>query len=107
MKGIYQERQATLIEAVRQKLAGELEIRPASTGLHVMGWLRPGVDDRRVWELAQARGIDVPSLSAHAMSPQPRGGLVLGYACVNPQEIRAGVERLAIVLETAGREKHR
>lgn len=105
MNGIYQERQATLIEAVRQKIAGELEIKPTSTGLHVMGWLLPGVDDRHVWQLAQARGVDVPSLSAHTLCPQPGSGLVLGYACVSPPEIRAGVDRLAMALEAMRREK--
>jgi GntR family transcriptional regulator / MocR family aminotransferase len=107
MNGIYQERQSTLIEAVRQKLAGELEIKPTSTGMHVMGWLSPGIDDRRVWQQAKARGVDVPPLSAHARLPQPRGGLVLGYACVNPPEIRAGVDRLALVLKAVRRERRR
>ena len=99
MNGIYQERQVTLIESVRQRLAGELEIKPTATGLHVMGWLPPGVDDRRVWQLALARGVDVPPLSAHARLPQPRGGLVLGYACVRPPEIRVGVDQLAVALD--------
>jgi GntR family transcriptional regulator / MocR family aminotransferase len=80
MNGISQERQSTLIEAVQQQLAGELEIKPTATGLHVMGWLSPGVDDQHVWQLAQARGVDVPPLSTHALRPQPRGSLVLGYA---------------------------
>ena len=105
MNGIYQERQAALIEAVRQRLGGELEIKPTATGLHVMGWLSPGIDNRRVWQLALARGVDAPPLSAHARLPQPRGGLVLGYACVRPPEIRAGVERLALAVEAMRRER--
>ncbi len=107
MNGIYQERQAALIEAVRQRLAGELEIKPTGTGLHVMGWLPLGVDDRSVWQLAMARGVDAPPLSLHARLPQPRGGLVMGYACVRPPEIRAGVERLALALEAMRRERRR
>ena len=103
MNGIYQERQAALIEAVRQRLAGELEIQPTATGLHVMGWLPPGFDDRRVCQLALARGVDAPPLSAHARLSQPRGGLVLGYACVSPPEIRAGVEKLVVALEAVRR----
>jgi GntR family transcriptional regulator / MocR family aminotransferase len=105
MNGIYEERQATLIEAVGQKIAGELEIKPTSTGLHVMGWLLPGVDDRQVSKLAMARGVDVPPLSAYAMCPQPRPGLVLGYACVRPPQIHVGVDRLARALEAIRREK--
>jgi GntR family transcriptional regulator/MocR family aminotransferase len=102
MNGIYQERQAALTEAVRQQLAGELEIKPTATGLHIMGWLPPDVDDRRVWQLAMARGVDAPPLSAHAS-----GGLVPGYACVRPPEIRAGVDRLALALEAMRRERRR
>jgi len=107
MNGIYQERQAALVEAVQQRLAGELEIKPTATGLHVIGRLPPGVDDRRVWQLALAQGVDAPPLSVHARLPQPRGGLVLGYACVNPPEIRAGVERLALALKAVRRERRR
>lgn len=99
MKGIYLERQAALMDAVRRRLAGALEVQPATAGLQVMGWLAPGIDDTRVFHLAQTRGIDVPPLSAYALAPQPRGGLVLGYACVKPQDIQAGIERLAEVLE--------
>ncbi len=39
MNGIYQERQAALIEAVQQKLAGELDIKPAPPGCMLIGWL--------------------------------------------------------------------
>jgi GntR family transcriptional regulator / MocR family aminotransferase len=101
MKGIYQERQGTLVEAARHKLAGMLDIEPAATGLHVMGWLAPGVDDQRVWELARARGVEVPPLSFHALRPLSSGGLLLGYACVNPDAIRAGIEQLAEALEAS------
>jgi GntR family transcriptional regulator/MocR family aminotransferase len=104
MNGIYQERQATLIEAVRAKLAGQLEIKPTSTGLHVMGWLPPGVDDRRVSELARAHGVDAPPLSAHALRAQLPPGLILGYACVRPPQIHVGVDRLARALDALRRE---
>lgn len=105
MNGIYHERQAALVDAVPRQLAGELEIQPTTTGLHVMGWLRQGIDDRLLSKLAQARGVDVPPLSAHALISQTRGGLVLGYACVNPTEICAGVDRLARALEAMQRGK--
>jgi GntR family transcriptional regulator/MocR family aminotransferase len=104
MNGIYQERQATLIEAVREKLAGQLEIMPTSTGLHVMGWLPAGFDDRRTSQLARAHGVDVPPLSAHAICTQLRPGLILGYACVQPPQIHVGVDRLARALEAMRQE---
>jgi GntR family transcriptional regulator/MocR family aminotransferase len=103
MNRIYQERQATLIEAVREKLAGQLEITPTSTGLHVMGWLPQGVDDRRLSQLARAHGVDAPPLSAHALCTQLRPGLILGYACVRPPQIHVGVDRLARALDALAR----
>lgn len=99
MKGIYRERQDTLVEAARHHLAGLLDIQPATAGLHVMGWLPPGSDDQQAFHLAQARGVDSSPLSAYAIAPQPRNGLVLGYACANPQAIRAAVKQLARALE--------
>src|SRR5258708_14138845 len=71
MNGIYHERQATLIEAVRQRLAGQLEIQPTATGPHVMGWVPPRVDDQHLVQLALGRGVHVPPLSAPATVPPP------------------------------------
>lgn len=105
MNTLYQERQALLIKAVRRKLGDELKIEPNSTGLHVMGWLRPDLDDRQVSKLAQEWGIDVPPLSAFAPGSKVRSGLVMGYACVNPSQIDAGVDQLARALESAGQKK--
>ncbi len=99
MKGIYLERQETLLAEARRRLAGLLDIRPATAGLHVMGWLPSGVDDLRAFQLAQARGVDSSPLSVYALTPQPRGGLVLGYGCASPPAIRAAVEQLARALE--------
>lgn len=98
MKGVYMERQATLIDAARHRLAGLLDIQPASAGLHVMGWLQPGADDLCAHHLARSKGVDSSPFSAYAITPQPRGGLVLGYACANPSAIRAGVDHLAAAL---------
>lgn len=101
MKGLYQERQETLLAEARRRLSGLLDVQPATAGLHVMGWLPAGVDDQRAVHLAQARGVDSSPLSVYALTPQPRGGLVLGYACANPPAIRAAVEQLAQALEQA------
>ena len=101
MKGLYQERQETLLAEARRRLSGLLDVQPATAGLHVVGWLPAGVDDQHAVHLAQARGVDSSPLSVYALTPQPRGGLVLGYACANPPAIRAAVEQLAQALEQA------
>lgn len=96
---LYAERRAMLLEAARRELAGLLEIEPGEAGLHVPGWLPKGVDDRAAAETAAARGVEVFPLSACALKPLARGGLLLGFAALNGPEICEGVRRLATALE--------
>ena len=87
-------------------LGGLLEVLPAEAGMHLMGWLPPGVDDRVAARAALARDVDAPPLSAYRIRPArraDRGGLVLGYAAYAPQEIEEACGRLAAALAGVGR----
>lgn len=95
MRTLYAERRAALIDAAKDL---PLELYAPHTGMHLIGWLPPGVDDRAVAREAARDHIHVLPISSLAVEPLPRGGLVLGYAGVNPQQIEADVERLAAVL---------
>ncbi|WP_233262291.1 PLP-dependent aminotransferase family protein [Vitiosangium sp. GDMCC 1.1324] len=94
MRTLYAERQALLVEEARRELPGLLEIGPAETGLHLLGWLPPGVDDRTASERAAAAGVLTHPLSGMRSQPSARGALVLGYAAVPEREISEGVRRL-------------
>jgi GntR family transcriptional regulator/MocR family aminotransferase len=87
------------VAAAQQRLRGLLDVQPSHAGLHLIGWLAEGIDARQACRAAFHQGVDVLSLSAYALTPQARSGLVLGYACANPQAIRAAVDRLALALE--------
>jgi len=89
---------AVLVDSARRELAGLLEVRPAEAGLHVVGWLPAGVDDREASRKALARDIDAPPLSAYCLRAPRRGGLLLGYAAIAPEDIRDGIRRLAAAL---------
>jgi GntR family transcriptional regulator/MocR family aminotransferase len=95
MKKLYMERQALLMEAAQRELHGALDIPPTPAGLHVVGRLNPGLDDRDVSQLAQQLGVDTPPLSAYYLQHNPLNGLVLGYAGIAPQDIQTGMQRLA------------
>jgi GntR family transcriptional regulator/MocR family aminotransferase len=99
MRTLYRERQTALVEAVRQELGDLLEIKATPAGLHLVGWLPAGVDDQAVSQRLLAEGIESLSLSSFALTPLPRGGLVLGYAPHPVEQIRAGVGRMATVLK--------
>ncbi len=96
---LYAERQATLVEAASRELSGLLDVRPADAGLHLIGWLPEGVDDVAAASLADARDVETIPLSRYYLQPAPRGGLVLGYAALNEEQIRDGVSRLAQALQ--------
>ncbi len=98
MRMRYAARRAALTAAVRDELAGVLELAPQEAGLHVVGWLPAGVDDRLVAERAAEHGVGVLPISAFAMEPLPRGGILLGYAALDEHAIREAVRHLATVL---------
>jgi len=66
MRMLYAERQAALVEAARRELGGLIEVRPAEAGMHVVGWLRAGLNGR-----AASRGL-------------PRGGSGSGPVFLRP-----------------------
>jgi GntR family transcriptional regulator/MocR family aminotransferase len=98
MRGLYAERQAALVDAAARELAGLIEVAPREAGLHLVGWLPAGADDRAASRAAAAHGVEAPPLTPFSVRPAPRPGLLLGYAAVNEAEIRVGAQRLALAL---------
>ena len=97
-RALYAERQAVLVEEAGRRLSGRLDIAPAQAGMHLVGWLPPGEDDRKASQRAAERGVEAPAVSLYGGSPDDRGGLLLGYAAFGEAAIREGVRRLAEAL---------
>jgi len=102
-RSLYAQRRAALLEAASRDLGGLLEIEPGQAGMHLLGWLPEGVDDRAASRIAATHGVEVVPLSAYAIEPTSRGGLLLGYAAVTEREISDAARRLAQALETLAR----
>ena len=98
MRARYAERQQALIAAA-QPLAGLIELTPAGAGMHTVGMLPPGVDDRLVARRAAAHGVETVPISAYTSRALPRGGLVLGYSAFTPAEIEQAMGRLGRALK--------
>ncbi len=97
MRQLYAGRRAALVTALKQELDSVLEVQAPEAGMHLVGWLPPGIDGRMASRRAAAHGVQAPPVSAFCLEPLPRGGLLLGYAAVNEREITEGVRRLAAV----------
>jgi len=98
MRILYATRQQAFISALEAEVGHALTVDPAPAGLHLVGWLKPGWEDEQVAAAAAAQGIEVASLSAYRLLPNPRQGLVMGYAMLNESQIRDGVRGLRQVL---------
>ena len=103
MRGLYQERRDILLEAVREHLGDRAELGDTAAGMLAVAWLRPGVDDQRVSDLALAEGVEVSPLSRYTIRPLPRGGLLMGYAGFPAPVLREAVRKLGKVLSSAKR----
>ena len=95
MREIYAERLQVLLESAKERLGGALEISGVEAGLQTVGWLRRGLSAENVAELAAARDVEVVPLGRYASGRPRREGLILGFAAVDPKELRRGVDELA------------
>jgi GntR family transcriptional regulator/MocR family aminotransferase len=95
---LYAKRQALLIRQAARELAGLLDVRPMDAGMHLIGELPAGADDRAVSRRAREAGVEALPLSAFATKAKVPPALLLGYAVVPEGRIVEGVRRLGEVL---------
>ena len=105
VRALYAERQAALLEAAKAELEGLLTLAPHAAGLHLVGWLAPGLDANVAAAAAEAQGVRVYPVSRYALAAgaQDSNGLILGYAGFDARAIRAGVRKLRRALESLRR----
>jgi GntR family transcriptional regulator/MocR family aminotransferase len=97
MRALYAERRSALLEA-----ASELPLRidSADAGIHCVGWLPDGMDDRAVASKAPDYDLKLTPISDFSIEPLPRKGLLLGYGGFGVQEIKDGIQRLGALIRS-------
>ena len=98
MRALYLERLQSLLDALQRELEGVIEVHRPEAGMHVIGWLPKGSDDRQISMRAAENGVDAAPISAYYVHHCPRPGLMLGYTGYSQAAIRDGVRRLARAL---------
>lgn len=99
MRTLYKLRQEVLVAETRKMVGGMIEIDKADAGMHLVGWLPAGVDDKEVSQKAAASGLFAAPLSNYCLNRPARGGLLLGYTAFEEKEIKRGVRALAKALQ--------
>jgi GntR family transcriptional regulator / MocR family aminotransferase len=100
MREVYAERLGVLLNAAGEELRGQIEISNVEAGLQTIGCLHPGFSADAFVKAAEKRNIELKSLSRYYFGSAPGNGIVLGFAAVEPKELRRGVEELAAMLQT-------
>src|SRR5262249_28306539 len=96
------ERAQALSRSIEQNLPGILRVDQPTAGMHALGWLPSGMNDRTVSSRAAAAGVSAWPLSScywHSDAGE-RPGLVLGFAAYSPEAISEGVCALAKVVKS-------
>ena len=98
MYGVYAERREILRSELTNQLAGFVRATTES-GMNLIAWLAPEIDDADVSAAASRRGIDAPALSHFSINRELQPALVLGYGATPPEAIPDAVRTLAMAIE--------
>lgn len=93
MRGLYAARRAALASAITAEFSGHARIDPQEGGMHLLVRL-PGTDDTRLAARTAAAGLAPQPLSPLASLPGREGGLMLGFANVDPRDALVLAARL-------------
>ena len=99
-------RRGALLEALQEFLGDSATLQGENAGLHLLLWLK-GVSAESLdglIERAAMEGVGIYSALPYYLEPPPRAGLIVGFAALGERDIRAGVRRLARVMESYGGE---
>ena len=99
MRALYMERRDTMKDAIRKECNELLEVQDTEAGMHFVAWLPEGSDDALVAKEAAKVGLSVMPVSAFALTPLRRAGLLLGFAGFSKPVIRRGIQQLAGVIK--------
>ncbi|UUO07738.1 PLP-dependent aminotransferase family protein [Blastopirellula sp. J2-11] len=98
MRTLYSDRRQTLQNAIKANLEGFMEIGANDAGMHVLGWLPPGISDVSVTTLLAEHGIMAPPLSHYCLRPHERGALLLGFTGYAEERLVRTVELMSDIL---------
>ena len=98
MRSLYMERRDFMKRMIKEELQGLLEVQDTEAGMHFVGWLPAGADDAYISREAAKAGLHVMPVSAFAIEPLERAGLLLGFAGFSKAEIRRGIRELGAVV---------
>ncbi|NOX40112.1 MAG: PLP-dependent aminotransferase family protein [Alphaproteobacteria bacterium] len=100
MRRVYRERRDILYECLTKDCADILEPHPTDAGMHMLAWLKNGLDDQVAHLALLSAGIETLPLSAYCIEPLGRSGIVLGFSGTHERRIPKLVKRMSEALRS-------
>jgi GntR family transcriptional regulator/MocR family aminotransferase len=98
MRGVYADKRQVLIEAIEKWIDPELAaLQPCDQGMHMVLWLRQGIDDAEIVRRGIQAGIAVRAVS-HMYAGKGKSGVLLGLGGFTDEQINAAVQKLNQVI---------
>jgi GntR family transcriptional regulator/MocR family aminotransferase len=93
MQKRYRLRRQVLLDAFKQKLGADVDVKGDAAGLHVVAWLPRLPVERMPSLIAECarRGVGMYSIAAHAAGTFSQAGLLVGYGLTDPDAIKRGI----------------
>lgn len=98
MRLLYLERRNALVDALMRELGDILDVAVPEAGMHLVAWLSSGMSIQTAACQAVANDLYISHISQFSLQPLQRDGLMLGFASASQEELRAGVQMLALAL---------
>ncbi len=100
MRRVYRGRRDVLFDCLTNDCADSLEPQPTDAGMHMLAWLKNGIDDQAAYHALLEAGIESLPLSIYCSKPLGRSGIVLGFSGVNERRIPKLVKRMSETLRS-------
>lgn len=101
MRAVYLQRRKVLADAIGAQADGLLELVGDEAGLYLATLLPPGVNDVEIANMAAQKSFRVRELSRCYVNPPERGGLMLGYANVDVEDLPAMVSWVVSIIRAS------
>ncbi|MEX1035842.1 MAG: PLP-dependent aminotransferase family protein, partial [Sneathiella sp.] len=100
MRLLYEARQTSLVRLLREKLGSILQVDAQGSGMHLVAYLPPEIQDKEIEREAAGRGMLVRALSGFYNLPTNQNGLILGFAGTSEEEMPYLVDKLAEIIRS-------
>ncbi len=98
MRAHYDQCRQILVQALKTYFGEQVTILGEKAGLHLMMRLHTQLSDEEIVQRAAEAGVGLFPAKPHYLKANCTGAVILGYAELDPQQIRTGIRKLAQVL---------